>query len=218
MALKSSDKQNFIAGLNACLSLYNKPAANEPVIMLWWDALNRFSLDDVSKGFSRHAQDPDQGQFVPKPADIIRNIEGNTQTQSELAWTKVDRAIRTVGPYQTVVFDDPLIHAVISDMGGWISLCDLPDEKELGFKHVEFSKRYRGYVNNRPANIPKKLIGKTEHHFLQNQGSYQRGMAELPKPVTIGDVEKCREVYRLGNNRESVTGTVGNILTKLLGD
>jgi hypothetical protein len=28
-----------------------------------------------------------------------------------------------VGAYQSVVFDDPLIHLVLEDLGGWIKIC-----------------------------------------------------------------------------------------------
>lgn len=34
-----------------------------------------------------------------------------------VAWNKVDKAVRQVGAWTSVMFDDALIHRVISDMG-----------------------------------------------------------------------------------------------------
>ncbi len=49
-------------------------------------------------------------------------LGGSTQDAALAAWSKVDRAVREVGPYQSVAFDDALIHRVLFEMGGWIPL------------------------------------------------------------------------------------------------
>ena len=216
--MQSTDKSQFVEGLNACMELYGKPKVSVAVLGMWWEALKRFSLDEVSAGFNRHAQDPDQGSFVPKPADIIRNISGNTQTQGEQAWTKVDFAIRTTGPHQSVVFDDPIIHAVIADMGGWISLC-MVDRDEYPFKHNEFVKRYRGYSTNPPAQIPRKLIGHAEQEFQMRQGKFERGALNAPEPVLIGNLEAAQKVYLEGqDNQHRAVKHVGALLPLLESD
>jgi len=68
---------------------------------------------------------------MPKPADIIRAIKGNSQTQSLQAWSKVEDAIRLVGPYRSVVFDDLAIHGVLQEMGGWVKLCQALGKNSL---------------------------------------------------------------------------------------
>jgi hypothetical protein len=102
---------------------------------------------------------------MPQPSDLIRILQGDGPTQALHAWSKVLQAMRRVGAYHSIVFDDFRIHAVLSDMGGWIELC-LQTEEELKFRGHEFQKRYRGYLLRRPSHYPNRLIGIFEH---QNQ-------------------------------------------------
>jgi hypothetical protein len=53
-----------------------------------------------------------------KPSDVVRYLEGSTSCQALQAWSKVMQAVKTIDQYDSVVFDDSLIHAVIHDMGG----------------------------------------------------------------------------------------------------
>lgn len=191
--MQDSDKAEFAKMLASMRELYNQPRPDVNYIAMYFGALASVSLADFREAANAHILDPDQGQFFPKPADIIRNITGNKGTQAEQAWTKVDKAIRTVGPHRSIVFDDRLIHAVIDDMGGWINICKV-DLKGYPFRHNEFIKRYQGFINKSPARIPGKLIGIME---MEND---QRGY-ESQAPMLIGDPEKAKLVL------EKCTGT-----------
>ncbi len=127
------------------------------LIDIYWQVLKQYELEDVQNAFQSHIQNPDCGQFLPKPADIVRLIEGSGETKALLAWAKVERAVIQIGSYQSVVFDDPLIHAVIEDMGGWVKLCSMKNE-QMPFYANEFQKRYMGYVNKKPESTPKTFI------------------------------------------------------------
>jgi len=70
----------------------------------------------------RHLMNPDTGQFLPKPADIVRMLGGRTLDRALMAWAKVDKAVRQIGTYESVVFDDALIHRVLHEMGGWVGM------------------------------------------------------------------------------------------------
>ena len=111
-----------------------------------------------------------------------------------LAWTKVYSAIKHVGPYQTIAFDDAIIHAVISDMGGWIYLCDMQEE-EQPFKAREFEKRYQGYsIRGHCFNYPGKLIGLAEAYNSSDGHS-----RHIPDVVMIGDSETAQQVLSGGD-------------------
>lgn len=184
------DRKEFAGLMNAVMSFYGKDIS--PVSLeLWWEALRSFALDDIRRALNTHVTNPDAGQFPPKPADIIRYLQGSTGTQGLQAWSKVEKAIRHVGPYQTVVFDDPSIHAVINDMGGWIKVCEGNDD-ELPFKAREFERRYQGYALNPPREYPKALIGMAE-------AENRRGGFKLPSPVLIGNEGKALACYKNGN-------------------
>ena len=110
------------------------------------------------------------------------------------AWAKVEQAIRRVGGHSDVVFDDPVIHRCIGDMGGWIKLCSVL-ESELAFRAKDFQNLYRGYAMRRE--IPEYqavLIGRF------NCDNQRRGMPLQP-PALIGDKASAAQVMALGANR-----------------
>src|SRR6266850_1493447 len=80
---------------------------------VWWAAMRPYDLSAVREALGRHCVNPDNGQWMPRPADVVRLTEGSTMDAAMTAWSKVDRAVRHVGCYRSVAFDDPLIHAVL---------------------------------------------------------------------------------------------------------
>lgn len=173
---------------------------------IWWNALRRFDLRDIRHALGLHCQDPDRGQWMPKPADVVRVLEGTRQDAASLAWSKVDRAMRLVGPYRDVVFDDPIIHAVLADMGGWIALSNVA-ENEWPFRAQEFQKRYQGYATRGGATEwPRVMIG------LANARNRREGQVTEP-PVMVGDHHKAMLVYRRGADGTALpTRTIGQLL------
>lgn len=156
---------------------------------VWWESCKPFDAAAVKDAFNRHAVNPDNGQFVPKPADIVKLIGGGTQDGALVAWSKVDKAIRSVGPWQSVCFDDPIIHAVIRDMGDWPNLCNT-GEKDYPFKAKEFETRYRGFrIKGQIGEYPRHLVGIAEGH---------NGEKHRDPLVMIGDPAGCALVQRGG--------------------
>lgn len=190
--MQQCDFDQFSQLLNATADLYGKTMSGM-AISLWWNALSQYDLNAVRGGLSRHMQSPDSGQFMPKPADVIRMIGGTTQDGALQAWAKVDAAVRSVGTYQTVAFDDPIIHAVVDDMGGWVAL-GTKTEHEWPFVAKEFENRYRGYRNRGGADeYPRTLIGIAEAQNSQN------GIPSQP-PVLIGDTGLAKQVLLGGSD------------------
>ena len=110
--MEIDDFQKFHDGISGVMSFYGK-SVSRFALDVWWTALRRFDLVAIVDAFNRHLANPDTGQFAPKPADIIRMLQGSTQDSALRAWAKVDHAVRSVGTYCDVVFDDALIHRVI---------------------------------------------------------------------------------------------------------
>lgn len=184
--MNNKDFDEFTSLLVAVGELYSKTISAQ-VIPIWWAALEKYELSAVREAFSRHAVNPDNGQFMPKPADIVRMIGGTTQDAALMAWAAVDKTVRQVGPYQTVVFDDPIIHQCISDMGGWIRLCEGTDD-DWPFKAREFENRYRAYSRSGvPVTVPRKMIG------IAEANNVQKGYA-APEPVLLGNQQKALEL------------------------
>lgn len=188
--MQQSDRNEFMALMSGVTSFYRQDFS--PFAAgVWWEAMKPFDLPAVSDALNRHAVNPDNGQFMPKPADVVRLLRGSTQDSALVAWAKVDGAIRVVGPYRSVAFDDPLIHAVVADMGGWIALSK-KDDDEWPFVAKEFENRYRGALRSPGASYPKHLVGLAEQH------NAIEGKAVEP-PLLLGDPVKAQRVLAGGS-------------------
>ncbi len=185
--------REFTLLLTLVTEQYGRPISPN-VIELYWNALRGYGLPAIRTALNTHVLNPDTGQYMPKIADIVRAIQGGTEDRALRAWAKVDRAVREVGPYASVVFDDPLIHAVIEEMGGWIQFGKKP-EKEWPFVAKEFETRYRTLVGReRAVAHPPSLTGLVEADHARHGTMGQT----LPPPTIIGDSSRAHEVFRTG--------------------
>jgi len=188
--MQASDFDKFREGISGVYAFYGKEVSRF-ALDVWWRAMAPFELNAIIEAFNRHLVNPDAGQWLPKPADIVRMLEGRSEDAAMVAWSKVDRAVRCIGTGDDVAFDDPLIHRVLHDMGGWIQLGD-KGEAEWPFVAKEFSTRYRGYrMRSERPEYPRVLTGR---YNAQNQVNGQR----LARPRLIGDQRRCQAVLRGG--------------------
>lgn len=188
--MKSLQREQFVALMAGVAELYGKSLSPQ-LISIYWEGLRDYEFSEVKDAINLHVRNPDTGQFMPKIADVVKFLEGSTLTQAMRAWQKVTDALRLVGTYSSVVFDDPIIHAVIADMGGWQPLGQVQND-ELPFKAREFEKRYQGYKVKPPQNYPRKLIGIFERE------NAMRGFESDP-PTMIGNTEQALLVYNGGS-------------------
>jgi len=196
--MQQQDFDDFVDIIQVVGEQYNKKLS-DGVIALYWQGLQDYELAAVRDALGRHLRNTDNGQFMPKIADIIRMLQGSSQDCAFSAWTKVDKAVRHVGPYESVVFDDPLIHRVLNDMGGWLVLCDKTDD-DWPFIAKEFENRYRGFKSrNEKVEYPAKLIG-----IFEKENS-AKGL-EFAQPLLIGDATKAQQVLLGGGNGANMLG------------
>lgn len=117
--MNAQDKLRLIDVLTAAFSIYPNVKLTPMATELWLAALDPFDIRAVQEALSAHVRNPDVGQYPPKPADVVRHLQGASGESAAWAWAKVDRAARTVGGYASVAFDDPAIHLAIEGLGGW---------------------------------------------------------------------------------------------------
>lgn len=209
--MHATDRQAFATLFGQVMSYYRQDVSDF-TRDLFWNAFENHDFDAVKKAFEKHAKDPEQGRFAPKVADIIKIIAGTHTDRAAIAWGKVHDAMGSVGAYNDVVFDDPAIHAAIADIGGWPKTCRT-DIKELNFLQKRFMDAHKVYSNRGEFEYPRRLIGDRSE-----DSEYERIGMKPPRPVTVGDVEKCRAVYRLGvvGGRAEI-GIADRVMLKLQG-
>lgn len=180
------DKPQFAALMTGVAELYNKKISTV-LLNIYWKTLSRFEFEDVQRAIELHVNDPDTGQFMAKPADIVRYLEGSKEEKALHALSKVESAVRHIGHYTSVAFDDPIIHAVIRDMGGWAKFCTCKEES-YGFQSSQFLKRYQYYLKYGMTNYP----GFLPSIFDKN----------CKKALLLGNKEKALEVMQKGENNK----------------
>lgn len=204
--MQQSEKQAFVNVLTGVYDFYGKDLT--PFALdVWWQACKECDLASVSRAFSEHLMDATDGKWIPKPADLVRQLKGTRQDQSRLAWAKVLDAAQRVGAYSDVVFDDPIIHACIEDLGGWTQVCRT-DYEELPHTERRFCDAYKAYaMPGRLTKWPTRLVGESG---LANR---LKGH-DAPKPVMIGDAEKCERVMMAGKDepRTQITHQMPHVM------
>ncbi|PSJ16899.1 DUF6475 domain-containing protein [Nitrosomonas supralitoralis] len=191
--MTENDFEKFREGLAGIYGFYDKEI-NTFVLDIWWNALKIYDLPAIIQAFNRHVINTESGKWLPKPADIIRMLRGSTQDSAMSAWAKVDKGVRHKGTYVDVVFDDPLIHRVLHDMGGWIALGQ-KNEDEWPFVAREFENRYRGFKERSELpDYPKILTG------IANAHNAAKGH-KLQPCVMIGNEDECKRVINGGTDK-----------------
>lgn len=203
--MQAADKPAFKALLTDALAFYRQDASKF-ALSVWWAACERFDLEQIRKALTAHAMDPERGQFAPKPADLVRVLQGTHTDRSLLAWGKVHEAIGRVGAYASVVFDDPAIHAAIDDIGGWQAVC-AGEVDALPFLQKRFCDAHRAYSLRPGHAYPPRLLGITE--TTNGVKGY-----DVPAPVLVGDPARCKAVQAGGSatSRVQITHQVGALL------
>lgn len=191
--MQNSEMEIFASSLSALGELYAKSISAE-LIELYWRALEEFSYNEVSKAIDRFVKNPDSGKFFPRPSDIIAFIAGDSESAALLAWMKVEKAMKEVGSYSSVVFDDALIHLAISALGGWIKICQSNSDS---FRAQEFKKIYTSLAKYTPDFDIPRLTG------LIDSKNAQDGF-DVSDPVLVGDCEKAAALgFRIESLRQT---------------
>jgi hypothetical protein len=201
--MKIEEKAEFLTLVSSVMDYYRQDVSPF-TLNLFWEALKGFEFEQVSTALNRHAMNPDNGQFAPKVADIVRGLSGTTTDKARVAWGKVFAAMGAVGAYQDIVFDDGLIHLVIGDMGGWVKICQTETDK-LSYTQHTFCETYRSYAGRGAVAYPPMLDG--INGSGQNRVMYEKRGIKPPEPVMYGDKDKCNQVRLNGTN--DARGVIG---------
>lgn len=190
--MQADEYPKFLEVLTGVHDFYGKDMTSFAA-QVWIEAMKGFELQQVTKSLSGHVMDAERGQFMPRPADIVRQLQGTQTDRALVAWGKVAAAIGDVGAYQDLAFDDPLIHLCVVDAGGWPKVCRTPYEEQSYLQH-RFCEAYRAYARRgAPADYPARLTGAGS-----GADDYaKRGMLP-PPPVLVGDKALAKLVLQGG--------------------
>lgn len=190
--MNERDERAFSTTLMGIGELYGREVSPS-LAGIYFESLKQFDIQAIQAAITAHINNPDNGQFFPKPADIVKMIGGSNGDKAMQAWSKVDKAVRQVGTYASVAFDDPIIHRVLQDMGGWVMLGTKKDD-EWPFVAREFETRYKGYaMRGEVPDHPRLLYGIAQIHNEPNGHAVEPprliGNQEAAKRLMLGSAE-----------------------------
>lgn len=190
--IDSIEEKKRFASLMVGISDYYRREISKMAIKIYWEGLRQFDYEAIERAMWQHTQSTDDaGKWMPQISDLKIMMHGRTADQAALAWSKVNLAVRQIGPIVDVVFDDPLIHRVLADMGGWAAM-GIKEEKEWPFVAKEFENRYRGYkMSDQKPDYPRVLVGTA--NAANDAAGLPRQGARL-----VGDRALCLAVKRGG--------------------
>lgn len=199
------DAERFAQAMAGVGEVYGRELS-AAAMKLWWELLAPYDIDSVERALRDCMRSPDSGQFAPKPADVIKAIDGSIGDRALQAWGKVMDAMRHVGRYESVAFDDSAIHSVITDMGGWPNLCSTKLE-ELPFLQKRFCDLYRAV---KPGSI---AIG-----YLPGEAESSNALRghETRPPVLVGDVAAAKRLADLGRGGKTIISSMISSAVKRL--
>ena len=182
--MDDSNKKEFATIFYAMGEFYDKQVSKE-LLLMYFDDLSDFNINDIRMGAKRHRQDPKHGTFFPKPADIIRSFtkgDLTTDEKAQLAWSQVSGEISRIGSYGTLNLSDKQAMAAVRALGTWKDLC-ATDVTKMDFKKREFLAIYKTYENTPINMLPDKLPGLIElqQHKEQSAQSLQQLMSGIDK-------------------------------------
>lgn len=208
--MRENELSQFRQLLTDVMAYYGKDCTKF-MLKVWWDALTSVSYEQVARALQKHATDPESGQFAPKVADIVRALQGTRTDRAAIAWGKVHDAMGSVGAYTDVVFDDPAIHAVVEDLGGWPKVCRT-EVAELSYLQHRFQEGHRAYTERGQFEYQRRLAGdRSPDHDYTSRG------IPLPRPALIGNREQAIAVLKNGNaaGKTQITHISGKALELL---
>lgn len=163
----------------------------------YWQILTRFTDEQCISAFDRAIS---TCKFFPRPAELIEFINGSPQEMADkgqIEACKVLNAIKRIGGYEGVQFDDPVTVAVIEEgFGGWVRLCTDQREKDEKWFIKDFTNMYASFKRQGRKSI-KHLPGRCETENFANgrlgredeDGNLISFIPE-PKVVSGGDLVK----------------------------
>jgi len=201
--MNNSDKAEFGRIWKAVREEYARPVTKEG-LKIMFNALIRYDIDQIKKAITLHINDTDNGQFPIMPAHVVAQIEGRGDERAGAAWRKLYAAIGEIGNYSDVIFDDAIIHAIVDNEGGWQHVCMMVED-DLKFMQARFNKQYVQYVSKSGLFDYSKIL-----RGAINLDRMSKNL-EIDPPQTVGNVEKCRQVYRIGTDNRINIGRPNSI-------
>lgn len=158
--MDEADKSQFAAIMTAA-SEYYRQDVSRALLQIYWQDLKHLSIEQFTAAMRACRHDA-RLEFFPKTPQILAKVGIDASTASQRAWAKVKTAVESIGHVRNVVFDDPVIHAALRDIGGYGRLCR-ENSDTMPFRQREFEQAYQAYAGSAVRmDYPAVMYGSAE--------------------------------------------------------
>lgn len=191
--MDNSNKAAFATRLNGLNQILGGKDLTKDILSIYFKTLEQYDIDTIINAITKAAV---TFKFFPKPVELIEIIEGKTEDRAEIECNKVFEALKKIGPYQSVCFDDPVSQAVIKQhFGGWVKMCADIMEDTVHFSKKDFVLAYSSFQRS-GIKVGGYLPGICE---IENNS---RGIKTKEYIKMIGNYEKCKMVLENKTGQE----------------
>jgi hypothetical protein len=178
-----SDRAAFVVAIEA-LAATLRQETSQALFTGYWLGLKDLPLANVQAAVARALR---QCKFMPSVSEL-RELAGEMRPDQRavVAWDAFYGAVRTVGWYGSVRFDDPVIHATVRNLGGWCKVIERIEDEDSTDKWVrkDFERVYQALAETGiGAEQAQPLIG---HANAQNALKGHHEFVEEPVLITTG--------------------------------
>ncbi len=135
-----------------------------------------------------------QAKWFPKPADLMETANGTLEEQAFRAWQILIDAIKKIGPYQSIYFEDQTISQIVEHFNGWLEVCNWTNA-ELPFRRKEFMGVYK---------YAKGASSSKIHCGILEMSNRRRGyFSNIPEPYLITSNGSILKIPQICSSTES---------------
>jgi hypothetical protein len=170
--MTNQDLPKFASSLTALAVVFDKPITPQ-FTEIYFRILERFSIEEVERGISTACATL---KFFPKPVELVDCISGGQvalEDRAQVEATRVLTAIKRVGTYDSVAFDDPVTQAVISQhFGGWHRFAEMREDEEKWFIK-DFARAYQSFTRagiKQNSALPGRSEIENSHRGFEHRG------------------------------------------------
>jgi len=172
-------EQEFKQGFLVLTEMFNKNPS-KPFTLMYYETVKHLEAKDWQEAIKITLQSR-KFTNMPTPAEVLEHAQGSTEDTALIAIQKLEGAMRDVGAYDSVKFDDPVLMVLVSSAeGGWPGLCQM-ELSDWKFEKLRLVKAYKALSMRGVRGDIDHLAGISER---SNGGSFPEWEPDI---VMIGD-------------------------------
>jgi hypothetical protein len=141
------NRRRLVTAVTSIYAYYDRQVSDLH-LQFWLEDLGGFPIEAVERAMVAHRKDPERGQFLPKTADIIRQLQGDSTQRAALAWGEALECARNGGTGYLRL--PPATRAALDSLGGMLAL-RRADDTQLPFLQRQFIAGHKAVVHREDA-------------------------------------------------------------------